>query len=175
VERRLPSGGSDFQIPDALRALYRYKVRDTRDELRIKNVSHGPITNGLRVAVRRLADISRISRALEVAPAVRTTRSSPLSRLTCGEVATRVGHRFLALVDGVGLHLVAPAGCEFLGRQLQRLVAVQRVAALEGQIREAQHPDPEARVATRSRGSPRYEGTLAGAQLDAQVGWRIGS
>lgn len=58
------------------------------------------------------------------------TASAPWPGLTCGEVATRVRDRLLALVHGVRLHLIGAARCQLLCGELQRVVAVKQEAAI---------------------------------------------
>lgn len=85
------------------------------------------------------------------------TASASWPGLTCGEVATRVRDRLLALVHGVRLHLIGPARCQFLCGQLQCVVAVKQEAAIVlavHRISETKDLDLEAGVMSRPRWLP---------------------
>jgi len=68
--------------------------------------------------------------------------------LTCGEIATCVGHRLLAIVDGVGLHLVGGSRGQLLDAVLECVVVHLEGAVVAARgLRQAQHLDLKSRIA----------------------------
>jgi len=71
-----------------------------------------------------------------------------LNGLTCGEVATSVGHRLLAIVDGIGLHLVGGSGCQLLDAVLECIVVhLEGAVVAARRLRQSEHLDLKRRIA----------------------------
>lgn len=95
-------------------------------------------------------------------------------RLTCGEIATCVRHRFLAIVDGVRLYLIGGAWCQLLDTVLKCCIIHQKgtIKGASG-FGESQHLNLKRSVIALCGWRPGNQGILAAAYLHRQIRWWI--